>query len=499
MALYLSENQELKGKKFKLSKETADNLKDTLTFLQGLESKDKFRSKREHGRKEIENVIAANDGDGIGYSELKKLDFEKRHLVNNPNKKTIKTMVIHDTGLGREATSILNRERTKVAPVLKQKKAETRNKNAAKVVKKPMKPIALDNGDSIKMTEGKKTIYINESMLPFLLEYHAQQVIPFETIKDKNGNTLFYGNDGGKKMMYQHFIDYLESFGTYGTLPASNSNIEELIQENMDSAVDMLVNKQLDYCDETFYGDMGWAVYNLIDENENIKLSLTKVLSDIYADDIFYDDECDAYCCEDESSGEIEIILRLSSYSDFMDDIDYNYDVIDIMRSRIGKQADNEFFNNRIDTNGIFDGLETNDRGLIYIERAITIPYAFDKNLDNDYYDNQTFYDFLKNNFNNGVGVYWSWAKGESNPYCEERYYSESGGKSGTNTTLILRGYIDPNGVDWKQTLFKSAYDLNYEKEIEVNDKALIELDSIEVTEDYYSKNILQSPIIVKA
>ena len=111
-------------------------------------------------------------------------------------------------------------------------------------------------------------------------------------------------------MMYQHFIDYLESFGTYGTLPASNSNIEELIQENMDSAVDMLVNKQLDYCDETFYGDMGWAVYNLIDENENIKLSLTKVLSDIYADDIFYDDECDAYCCEDESSGEIEIILR---------------------------------------------------------------------------------------------------------------------------------------------------------------------------------------------
>ena len=56
--------------------------------------------------------------------------------------------------------STLDRERTKVSPVLKQKKIETRNKNAVKPIVKPTQPVKSEN-----VSENKKIIYVNENQI----------------------------------------------------------------------------------------------------------------------------------------------------------------------------------------------------------------------------------------------------------------------------------------------------------------------------------------------
>ena len=61
--------------------------------------------------------------------------------------------------------STLDRERTKVAPMLKQKKVETRNKNAVKPIVKPTEPVKSEN-----VSEGIKTIYLTERQVKFLKE-----------------------------------------------------------------------------------------------------------------------------------------------------------------------------------------------------------------------------------------------------------------------------------------------------------------------------------------
>jgi hypothetical protein len=72
--------------------------------------------------------------------------------------------------MARFTRDTLNRERTRVAPVLKQEKIKTRNKNAVKPTIKPMKPIKLDNGEA-RIHENKKNIFISENQLKNLKKY----------------------------------------------------------------------------------------------------------------------------------------------------------------------------------------------------------------------------------------------------------------------------------------------------------------------------------------
>jgi hypothetical protein len=86
------------------------------------------------------------------------------------------------------------------------------------------------------------------------------------------------------------------------------------------------------------------------------------------------------------------------------------------------------------------------ENGLIPIYRAI----QFSKSEDKDEFENAIRH--------GGVGYYWSWDLDGAQPY---------GGYGGE--TLILYGKIKPEYVNWQSTIYKNAWDLSYEREVEIN------------------------------
>lgn len=85
--------------------------------------------------------------------------------------------------------------------------------------------------------------------------------------------------------------------------------------------------------------------------------------------------------------------------------------------------------------------------GLIPIWRAV----AYSKEGGIDTYENTIAYC--------GVGVYWSYTQEDAT------VYDGNGGE-----TYILHGLVKPENIQWEQTVFKSAWDKSYEKEVELEE-----------------------------
>jgi len=107
-------------------------------------------------------------------------------------------------------------------------------------------------------------------------------------------------------------------------------------------------------------------------------------------------------------------------------------------------------FDYELEEYDICNSLETDEYGLIDIWRAI----CFDKKREHkDLYETIMRY--------GGVGVYWSYDEGAAEPH---------GGSY--NNTYILHGKVKPEYVNWVGTLYKSAYNLKNEREIELKEDA---------------------------
>jgi hypothetical protein len=94
------------------------------------------------------------------------------------------------------------------------------------------------------------------------------------------------------------------------------------------------------------------------------------------------------------------------------------------------------------------------------VYRAMTISHKV-KDINRLEYDN--------------VGVFWTHNEGE-----EESYWSDGG-----LNEIILKANIEPEDVNWEQTLYKSLYSLNYEQEIELIKDTTIDLLSIEFNSNH--------------
>ena len=57
------------------------------------------------------------------------------------------------------------------------------------------------------------------------------------------------------------------------------------------------------------------------------------------------------------------------------------------------------------------------------------------------------------------------------------------------NDWFILHGLIKPEYINWINTISKSAYSLNYEKEIEINEKSPILINKISQYKSTFVKN----------
>lgn len=282
----------------------------------------------------------------------------------------------------------------------------------------------------------KKTIFINENQLNILKEYRNQLILPFD------------GDD--RKMNYEHFVDWLEEIGTYGQLPQSTANIESLIENNTQEAYESFINWE-DSTYDSFFDFMSIC----IDEQEDI------------------------YSLFDVDAESIDEVLESKDYWDL-----YNYlnEIGEQKFEQFRYQAFNEYIN---DFKGAY---KVNERGLIYIERDIEIPTMSNKDFKTYSGKKNDLFQHLQDQYGEHIGQFWSWYKGG---------VQSSGGYYSGSNKISIRGYVDPQSIDWIETLGKQAYSLRDEREIFVEYGAPIEIFEIRA---YSGQRFpLNGPIIVKA
>lgn len=205
MPIFLRENQELNKKTYKIPNNLQKHLKQTLAKYGNYKEAD--------GYKRLNSLINPNynkrsdkkngDEKEISFSDLKNIDHDLRHMNNSAN--NLEYVLNGGDEMARFTRDTLNRERTRVAPILKQEKIKTRNKNAIKPTINPLKPIKLDNS----------VARIHESVN----DYHKY----WDLLSDYNAETIFTMFDEKENpwlplinpQMYQKA---LQEFTKYGKL-----------------------------------------------------------------------------------------------------------------------------------------------------------------------------------------------------------------------------------------------------------------------------------------
>lgn len=229
MPIFIKENQELNGRKFVMPKEVLDHLKTTLSTYGQYKDNDGYKrlnsliNPKYNNHNEKESQEDVDDGRHISYTDMKRMDFDFRKIPNNPQNLSF---ILNGGSVMKDwVQNSLKQARNSVKPTLKKKKSDNIKKSMMNHVKNPMKPIKMDNDSSLHIHESKsKKIYVNEDQLKKLYEYRDQMVLPFD--------------GDGRKMNYQHFIDWIEHVGKAGQLPKSTITFEQAINQNLDSALE---------------------------------------------------------------------------------------------------------------------------------------------------------------------------------------------------------------------------------------------------------------------
>lgn len=342
---------------------------------------------------------------------------------------------------------------------------------------KPPKPNAVPKADTLKITskeiqkpngtisytsvtESKKKVKVNESQVSKLIrEYRSQLVLPFE---HDTPNHDF-------KVNYEHFIDYLEENGQYGTLPSDDTSIGDLIVANIDDYVlcEFLYTHTEDGETQDF---LGFFVTEMI--NKGYKL-----------EDIFNSqDVCNSVRNAISNGGERYDIG--TAICDTVDMSDWN----EIFKSRITFVLE-AFLHDKLENLGesLVDNFNIDENGLICIERAITLPQLDSKTTkgyDVDYYT------LLQKQYKGMIGTCWSWENGDT--------YDGADYGDGT-TTIYLEGKVRPSDVVWNITLrMNLSLDFEGEKEIRVMQNKPVEIYDI-LDENHNSLKILTKPILMLA
>ena len=110
------------------------------------------------------------------------------------------------------------------------------------------------------------------------------------------------------------------------------------------------------------------------------------------------------------------------------------------------------------------EGLDIDEKGLIYCERTIKIPSPMKTAYDKAYYNYIVQY--------SSVGEYWTWLEGNGEAYC---------GSGGMDITLI--GRTRPEDVDWDETFMRNAYELNEECELYLGYSSLVQINAIRLND----------------
>lgn len=296
----------------------------------------------------------------------------------------------------------------------------------AKVPKsKPMQSTTkstIVGGINATLHEGKKIVVNEAQILSLIQEYKTELNIPF------NHDTPDYDY----KENWEHYIDFLEEIGHYGQLPQSDmdkTDIEQTVLTVLNNDAAKWIEYNPDELDD--YGVL-WRLF--LSNNgysfEKEDIPLEEFLSPQWIED----------------NGGVEKATEV-----FMNDYQYidpfealSDDKLDEFK---GSFLPNHFYNICSGDNGFPDGLTYNDRGLIYVERMLTLP------------NNQRLLGRSKRNPFIGsycsLGECWTWAEGYS-----DAYEGENG------DPFYLQGWVMPEEVDWDESTYRNCYALRNEQEI---------------------------------
>lgn len=290
-----------------------------------------------------------------------------------------------------------------------------------------------------------KKFILTENQINVLKEYINQLQIPFEEFGDEYG-----------KEPYDYYMDFIEEVGEKGTLPPSNTKMTDILENIIYS--DILFNVLVTFI------DMGGSLfdYGMIEFIEN-----------------------------NPNCFEIEITE---------DDID-NKNEYWFLKS-LTKNGLYKFFISAFGTiyQNLLSKLTFNENDLIYIERVVSIPFypkyrpTTKSYLTQQQFDNETrqhAYGNMKTNYSN-FGTHWSWKHGGATDFSRNSDFERK------TSALIFKGLVNPNGVDWEDTILNSMINYQYEHELTLKYHTNVQINEIEWLGG--GANLpLHQPIIVKA
>lgn len=312
---------------------------------------------------------------------------------------------------------------------------------------------------------------INNVVKTTLKEYYKQQLIPFATEKDAEGNVEFYGNDNGKKPSIYYFIDYLEHNGKYGRLPKASVSFEDLYDSTLDEMLEHAANSIFQESKET----QSMILWEYLTYNDK--------LSDVL--DLFELQYNQNFIVQSWDGKEYD----LNDMDDFFSFFSNEHLEKFFMNNEYGQKIFKDALLSRLENYDYPDEIELDERGLVFVERVITIPDALTIKQFNQYDD---FFQYLNKIFKGKIGEYWCWKKGFADAYWSDTY-------GGDYSIITLRGYVDPSSIDMLESGHVNIWDCQMEREIRLKDNGVVEIDEIIVPNaNNVDINILQQPIIVK-
>ena len=213
MPIFLRENQALKHNTYEVPKKLISQLKDTLTQygqytdLPGYKRLKSIIDPSYNNRSNVKRQ--SHDGKHISYSDLKKIDFDFRHMNKNP--KDIKRILNGGDKLENWVKTTLNRERTRVKPELSKKKAETRSKTPMKPPVKPTQPVKPVMAENIMINES----YNEHVYIQYLNDYGPYYVFDAFEAKDS-----LWGSSLINPSMYKQALLEFTKYGKFIRFPS---------------------------------------------------------------------------------------------------------------------------------------------------------------------------------------------------------------------------------------------------------------------------------------
>ena len=326
-----------------------------------------------------------------------------------------------------------------------------------------------------------KKIVLNENQLLILKEYHDQTVFNF----DNEGNAYFEKNN------WENYVDFLEYLGTPGELPKSSWGMTE-IENAVENAKKQNSNFYEEDIDEYDYIDAFLElVYDaILGNNKNNKERIfTEEFFNVFNGIEEFAEKNNYYITSDV----IERYLRYST--DILDEVDEMEGYLTPYGYSLYQTLLEESFYDKIYEYDMVNNMTINDRGLIYIERNITIPNFNSPKFN--YNGNNNFYKYLKKSFYD-LGNCFSWEEGRG-----ESYNGFGFGENGVSE-IKLKCWVDPKDINWEATVYRNCYSLRDEKEIYI-DKSGAKVEVFDVIlirgkingVDVSGKSLLKTPIII--